>query len=438
MADLITSRVFTDGERGITAQKLNDIVGSSVIQPAFYTSKPTAGTADPADVALILKSGAYAQVPISTLAGAATQAQIWSTRLRSYNAIGNSNFEVDQRNVGAAVAPISGGFAVDRWFVGKVGTMIVATQQGFGASNLLVPGTSFQISSKYLGLSLNTQQVSLGTGDVWYLAQYVEGSAARELFSDVSSISLLVLSSVAGLKFSVGLRDSPAPTKSLVKLCTIPTANQWTLITLPNIPAFPSGNFNTNPGQAGYQLVITLACGTTLIAPAADTWQTGGSFVGAPGMSNFAGNPVNSTFQIAFIQHEPGAVCSTLMDKPFSQNYDECLRYYCKSYPYATVGGAPSINGYESFFLPLGTATNTARCSLRFPKPMAKVPTVNMWSYDGTANGLTIYTSAQVAGNFGVTTIPATERGVGGIVLAANTSTIHYALIGHYTADTGW
>ena len=78
MSDLTTTRIFTDGERGITAAKLNDIVGSSTIQPAFYSSKPTAPTADPADIALILKAGAYAQVPISSLAGSATQAQIWS------------------------------------------------------------------------------------------------------------------------------------------------------------------------------------------------------------------------------------------------------------------------------------------------------------------------------------------------------------------------
>ena len=75
MSDIVTSRIFVDGEKGITAAKLNDITASSVIQPAFYTSKPTAGTADPTDIALILKSGAYAQVPVSTLGGSATQAQ---------------------------------------------------------------------------------------------------------------------------------------------------------------------------------------------------------------------------------------------------------------------------------------------------------------------------------------------------------------------------
>ena len=279
MADLVTSRIFTDGERGITAQKLNDIVGSSVIQPAFYTSKPTAGSADPADIALILKAGAYAQVPISTLAGSATQAQIWSTRLRSFTAsIGNAKFEVDQRNAGGAlVNPSNGTFLLDRWSVSRAGTMGINTQQvNLGISpNLVVPGTSFQISKNYLSSVLSTQQASLGAGDVWQLQQIVEGPTLRELVSDVTSFSLLVSSSVAGLKFSVAIRDSGPATKSLVKLCTIPTASTWTLIQLPNLPVFPSGNFSLNPGAVGYVIDICLAAGSTWMSPAADTWQNG-------------------------------------------------------------------------------------------------------------------------------------------------------------------
>ena len=365
------------------------------------------------------------------------QQTLWYQRLRAYNSLGNPNFEVDQRNVTNAIVPGASSFMCDRWQILKGGTMAVTTQVVSSGSSDVVPGTSFRLSSKQLQIQLTTAQASLAAGDYLFMRQLIEGQALRELYNDVHSVSLLIYSSVANLKFSVYLRDPVTVTTSLVKLCTIPTANTYTLIQLPNLPVFPSGNFTIQPGNPGYELGICLAAGSTYVAPAADTWQSG-SFFGAPGMNNWCASPVNSLVYVGFVQHEPGSVCSTFMDKPFAQNLDECLRYYCKSYPYATVGGAPSINGYESFFLPLGTATNTARCSLRFPKPMAKVPTVNMWSYDGTANGLTIYTSAQVAGNFGVTTIPATERGVGGIVLAANTSTTHYALIGHYTADTGW
>ena len=160
----------------------------------------------------------------------------------------------------------------------------------------------------------------------------------RELINDVHSISLLVYSSVAGLKFSVALRD-PTDANSLVNLCTIPTANTWTLITLPNLPVWPAGgNFSILPGAQGYNLTVTLACGSTYMAPAAGTWQTG-LFLGAPGMSSWVASPVNSTFFLAFVQHEPGALCTTLMDKPFSQNLDECLRYYQKTYAYGTKPG---------------------------------------------------------------------------------------------------
>ena len=99
--------------------------------------------------------------------------------------------------------------------------MGVSWQQTGPQSPGVVPGTSFRISAKQLGATLTAQQGSLAAGDYYGLAQHVEGSALRELFNDVTSISLLVLLSVAGLNFSVSLRDSPA-TKSLVKLCTIP------------------------------------------------------------------------------------------------------------------------------------------------------------------------------------------------------------------------
>ena len=52
MSDIVTTRIFTDGEKGITATKMNDIIGSSVIQPAFYSAKSTASMADAADTLL--------------------------------------------------------------------------------------------------------------------------------------------------------------------------------------------------------------------------------------------------------------------------------------------------------------------------------------------------------------------------------------------------
>ena len=405
-----------------------------MIQPAFYTSKPTAGTADPADIALILKAGAYAQVPVSTLGGSATQAQIWSTRLRSFNSVMNPNFEVDQRNAGAGLTnPASGIFVQDRWLQFKAGTLSANFTRPPSGPGVVVPGTTFRLSASSLLATLTTQQASLGTSDSLQISQYVEGSQMRELINDVHSISLLVFSSVAGLNFSVSLRDSPV-TKSLVKLCTIPSANTWTLITLSNLPVFPSGNFQVFPGAVGYQLTIALAAGTTLIAPAADTWQNG-NFIGAPGMSNWANSPVNSTFYAAMVQHEPGGVCSTFMDKPFSQNLDEALRYFSKSYDYETAVGTAAALGTSIFQQNL---TNQINGSLKFPKPMAKNPTVTI--YNHASGAINSFTHSN-ATSYAVSTVPNIGKtGFAGI----NPSTAMPAVVAgaygtfHYIADTGW
>jgi hypothetical protein len=432
MADLVTSRIFVDGEKGITAAKLNDIVASSVIQPAFYTSKPTASTADPPDVMLLLKAGAYAQVPVSSLAASITASQIWSTRLRSFNAIGNPSFECDQRNIGNVVAaPATGTLIQDRWVYQKAGTLVASSgQRPAAASEVLLPGTNFAISRSFHRLAMTTAQASLGASDNLTLYTQVEGPQFRELQYDVHSISLLVRTSVAGLNFGLSIRDPATTTKSLVKLCTIPAANTWTLVSLPNLPVFPSGNFSTAPGVLGYLLGICLAAGTTLTTPANDTWQSG-NFIGAVGQSNFAASST-STFDIAFVQHEPGSVCTTFIDKPFAQNLDECLRYYCKSYSYAQIpGGAVSAGAVViSCF-----ASAFPNMPIMYKKVLAKVPTTVGYSTSGAINTVRD-ASAGVDRTITAAVTPG-DSGFSGFQISGAAATNWQAQF-EWTADTGW
>ena len=433
MSDIVTSRIFIDGEKGITAAKLNDIVASSVIQPAFYTGKPTASTADPADVMLILKAGAYTQVPVSTLANSISNANIWSTRLRSFNAIGNPTFEVDQRNVGGTVAaPATGTVIQDRWAIQKAGTLVASSgRQTAAASEVLLPGTNFAVSRNFHRITMTTAQASLGANDNLMLYTQVEGPQFRELQYDVHSVSLLVRSSVAGLNFGLSLRDPATTAKSLVKLCTIPSANTWTLITLPNLPVWPAGNFSTVPGVLGYLLGICLAAGATMTAPANDTWQNG-NFIGAVGQSNFASGSA-STFDIALVQHEPSPVCSTLMDKPFTQNFDECLRYFTKSYDYSTKPGTASVtNGVIPIVLAL--ASTSLNPAVQFKKTLAKVPaSIVIYNQSSGAPSSIQFNGAAATvasvGWFG-------DAGFGLLSMAASQSA--GSGLFHYTADTGW
>jgi hypothetical protein len=364
------------------------------------------------------------------------QSSLWSMRLRSYNSVQNCNFEVDQRNIGNLISVPAGGTTIlcDRWAHNKPpsATLVASIQRV--TQNIYLPGTSFLISQGMWRDTLTTQQASLGATDVLQIFQTVEGPQFRELAGDVTSISLLVRSSVANLKFSVALSD-PTFGQSLVKLATIPSANTWTLLQFPNIPQMSGGSFAASPGSAGYVIKIGLAVGSTYIAPAADTWQSG-NFIGAPGMSNFAAQAVNSTFDIAFCQHEPGSQCTTLIDCPFSGpngNLESCQRYFIKSYSYGVKPGTADINGRVWTQV---SASSNCYAHVPFKRTMAKVPTITGYSPPtGAVNnvrdenaGLDRTISAALAIG---------DSDFGGFNLGSvNGAGTNYSF--HYIADTGW
>jgi hypothetical protein len=440
MADIVTSRTFQDGERNITAQKLNDIVASSVIQPAFVSAKPSTSTVAPTDNLLILTAagGTYAKAPFQTIidsvnANLNTNAAIWSVRLRSFNAVGNPTFEVDQRNVGGTYPNIPDGtFIQDRWKIGKAGTMAVSAGQNSVAAGINLPGTSFSITRSFLRITLTTAEPTLAAGDFLRIAQALEGSQWRELQNDVHSLQLLVRSSVAGLAFGAQLSD-PTGAHSLTNLLTIPSANVWTLLTMPNLPIWPAGTFVNTPGNVGYVVGICLASGSTYMSPANGTWQNG-NFFGAVGQSNFAASPVNSTFDVCFIQHEPGSACSNPpMDCPFTANLDSCQRYYQKSYDYITGPGAANNNGAPTFY---ALAYSHPLINVPFKCTMAKVPTVIAYSNSSGAinNVRNLSGSVDLA-----TTGPyfVGDSGFGGFLISAAPAA-NWQTSFHYTADAGW
>jgi hypothetical protein len=362
---------------------------------------------------------------------------IWSARLRSFNAIGNPNFEVDQRNCSNPVSIGSSTMVCDRWW-GRRGPSTTAVANMFSVGNNLnlVPGTNFRISQNSFKVTLTTAQATMAAGDYFGFSQYVEGPLFRELSMDVHSISLLVYTSVAGLKFSVALRDNPTgPTRSLVKLCTVPNANTWTLIQLPNLPLWDAGGtFSTVTGTPAYELWVVLAAGSNFISPAADTWQTG-QFIAAPGMSNFCASSVNSTFYLGFVQHEPGSLCTTLIDKPFTANLSECMRYYWKSTLYNEIAGANTSGSFLAGFTT--QAVGYVRFPGVFPVRMAKAPTIRwfgMTGNPGTSNAIRNDATAADVAVSSQSSVTDMSWGSPSIATAAGPN----AWRANIDADTGW
>jgi hypothetical protein len=384
---------------------------------------PTAVSSDPGNLA-VLGSDNLILVP---------QSSIWSARLRSFNAIGNPNFEINQRLPGTALSIPAGNlgtFLLDRWRVGKIGATAVlsANQQSVIRT---APGTNFAITQNGASFTVTTPQASLAAGDYLNLYQIIEGPSARELINDVTSITLAVSCSF-NLTFAVVLRDS-TNAWSYVHLCNYTGAGAIQWFTIPNIPIFPtSGSFPLTPGSIAYTFTICLAAGSTSIAPSADTWVSG-NFVGAAGITNFMATS-GGVFNLWFVQHEPGPLCTTPIDKPFAQNYDECLRYYQKSYGYGVAPGAAN-NAQGAINSTMG-ANVAPSIYTPFKKVMAKVPTVIGYSPNtGAANVVRDVgggVDRAISGN-----ITLGDSGFSGFTLSATPAAV-WQVQYHYTADTGW
>jgi hypothetical protein len=358
---------------------------------------------------------------------------------RNFNAIGNPNFEVDQRNVNGGLTYAAGNvtaFQADRWQVQKNAATGVITG-GIGnvvAPNAtVVPGTNFNITRSFLQLAVSTTQATLAAGEFLAIFQTVEGSNWRELCNDVTSLAVMCSASVPTypFNFSIFLRDNTSA-HCLVVPCSITSATPFNLFTFPGIPIWPSaGTFSQYPGAISYTLGICLGAGTTYQTATTGSWLNG-NFLGTAANSNFLANS-GGTFQLRFVQHEPGPLCTaTLIDKPLSANLDECLRYYAKSYDYGVAVGTATANSYFSLICP-GTVQYFLGY-IPFPRRMAKIPTVTFYSYGaGTINNLDTVSGAKPMA--GAVSLGAT--GFGQVNTTAAAAAYSYAQ-GHYTADTGW
>ena len=309
--------------------------------------------------------------------------QIWSARLRSFNSVGNPNFEVTQRNCGGLVNTANV-LLEDRWLPLKTGTLTYSGQVNISATSIQVPGTSYQIGANYLRITVTGTEPALAASDFMQVQQTVEGPMLRNLITDVHSFQIMARCSLAGFKFGWSICD-PAGVKSITNIGTITTAGVWQLFQFPNLPVWPSGpSWILTPGSPGYLIRLCLAAGSSITSPSNGVWNSG-NFIGGVGQGNLFATS-GATFDFGFIQHEPGPVCSTLMNKPFTQNYDECLRYFSKSYAYGTVGTTATVAGAPQFWIP---ASQQPYVYIPYKKTMAKnPPTITGFSTSGAVNSV--------------------------------------------------
>jgi hypothetical protein len=432
----LTGATGLPGPRAVSADANNKAVPGS--DSLVYVATPSVALANPSANGLLRTVSGntidYIDGTNNSQSSAGTVLPvIWNVRTRSYNALHNPNFEIDQGNTTTnfitAVQPRQ---SADRWIRGSGGSAVVGTRI-VPVNYVTAPGSSAVITRSYLEINVSTAQASLAATDLYILNQVIEGGNARAMIGDVTSLSILANSNVLNAKFSLAIRDSTNKVSYVVPVTL--TGNVWQLITFPNIPVFSSANsasYPLTPGTIGYQVAIVLGAGSTYTTPAINSWQNG-NFLAAPGQS-FLG--ATGSLLIAFIQHEPGPYCTSLIDCPFQENLLNCQRYFAKSNGYTRA--TPTNNDWQNLgqFLGATSAQTTIRLSIAFPVDMAKVPTMTL--IDNATNLGTLYVDG-VGGNLAASPGLVTTSHCGQASLATGVAyPANAAVLGQWRADTGW
>ena len=278
------------------------------------------------------------------------------------NRIINGNFVIDQRNAGASVTPTDGQYTLDRFVCRQTTASKFSVQQNAGS---ITPPVGF---TNYLGVT-SLSAFSVGAGDIFQVAQNIEGFNVADLgwgSSNAKTITLSfqVYSSLTGT-FG-GCISNGANNRSYPFNYSIPVANTWTSISI-TIAGDTTGTWITTNG-IGMQVKIGLGVGSTY-SGTAGSWSANG-YNSSTGATSVVGTN-GATFYITGVQLEVGSSATGFEYVNYQTSLANCQRYYYKTISdssYAQVGTA-FLSGSTA-----GTAT------FPFPVPMRVIASSIDWT----------------------------------------------------------
>jgi len=237
----------------------------------------------------------------------------------------NGSFEVSQEK-GANLA-VAAGYICDGWNYAGTGTGVLTA--GTTIPSIPFPGFIYRLI-----MSTSTAQASMAAGDRFNISQNIEGYRVARLGWGTSQAQPLTLGfwtrHIRTGIYSVAFRNNAA-NRSYVTTYTQDTTDTWEYKVV-TVPGDTTGTWLVDNG-VGLTVTFTLACGTTLTAPAANTW-TAGNFIAAPGQVNAMASTSDS-FRLTGVIVLPGiqaptAAQSPLLMRPYDQELITCKRYWEK------------------------------------------------------------------------------------------------------------
>jgi hypothetical protein len=257
---------------------------------------------------------------IASLAGLASPVGFTAFK----NKIINGNGFVDQRRAGtAAIATAATVFGSDRWRVTATGAGTLQLQRI----------TAGQFSA--LRCTVNTADAALAGTDSYYFLQPIEGYNIADLLYGLAGAKTTVLqfrakSSIAGTHSGSIINATAARSYVFTFILAAANVEQDFFIVIPGdstgVPNVINGLGLAPTWNMGQDVARLTTSGS---------WQAG-VFYGATGSIQLV-STVNSYLEITNVQLEAGLIATTYEQQPFDVELLRSMRYYEKSFQYATV-----------------------------------------------------------------------------------------------------
>jgi hypothetical protein len=406
----VTGSTYNAGPNTTTVTVVNDSLPLDSGLSAVY-----AGVLDPAG----------SSVPVADI--------YWYNAITLRNRLIDGDFRVDQRNVGTLV-PVSNTsiYTVDRW--------VTSCSLGVGTGTLNVTRINFLGPGggnpyAYQG-AVGTAKASLSAGDFCLVRQPIEGLNVADLLFGTSSakaitISFTFVTSIANAVLPIAIRNGGLSRSYVTSITTgtAGTAGRYSV----TIPGDTTGTWATD-NTIGFDLIFGWGSGSTFQATA-NTWSAG-NFFSIAGATNFMSNGVN-TWQLTDVQLEAGTAASPMERIGFDMQLARCMRYYEKSFEYAT---APAQNagglGCARWPQAVGAASSQGGNSIAFRVVKRADPTApNFITYNPSAANAQARNESMGADCSAASVTSIGQSTVNFIFTSAGGSAAGQSIAVHWTAD---
>jgi hypothetical protein len=246
------------------------------------------------------------------------------------NLLDNSQGQVTQR--GTSVAALTAAYFLDRWVFVTSSTAVVTGSRA--ADHPIKGADGFSI-----GVQVTTADAAVAAGDSAFIAQRIEGYRIARALKQRGTVQLSfwVRSSKTGIH-CVFIQSSISDRCYVVEY-TINVADTWEYktIALDLAIAIDAGTWNYTTG-IGLIVGWSLMAGATYQA-AANLWVNSDRRATANQVNVM--DTLANIFRITDVQLEIGSEASPYEEIPFDEDISRCLRYFQKSFLFAT---APATN----------------------------------------------------------------------------------------------